>query len=98
MVHLIATLKIKPGSIEALLSAAAPCIEATRKEQGCISYDLYRSTTDPNTLVFVEVWKSREALTLHFATEHLLKWKEQSVPHIVKRSAKIINSGEIEEI
>lgn len=98
MVHLIATLKIKPGSIETLLSAAAPCIEATRNEQGCISYDLYQSTTDTDTLAFVEVWESREALDAHFATEHLQRWKENSAPYIADRSAKIINPKEIEAI
>jgi len=34
MIYLIATLKIKPGSLPAIEKAVAPCIEATRKEKG----------------------------------------------------------------
>ena len=62
MIYLIATLTIKPGSMPAIMEGVMPCIEATRKETGCISYDLFQSTTDENTLVFVERWIDQPAV------------------------------------
>ena len=47
------------------------CIAATRQEDGCISYELFESTTDPNKLVFVEQWQSAECLPLHSKSDHM---------------------------
>lgn len=71
MVYVIAYLKAHAGKGDEVLSLAAPLIEATRKESGCISYELYRKPADPDVLVFVETWKDRAALDAHFAEPHL---------------------------
>lgn len=96
MVHLIATLKIKPGSLPAIRKAVQPCIEATRKEKGCISYDLHQSITDENTLVFVERWTDKAALNAHFETPHLIAWREAGGPHFLDRKIEIIENADIE--
>lgn len=44
---------------------------ASRAEPGCISYRLYEDTEVANDFVFVEEWKSSEALQQHFATTHV---------------------------
>lgn len=96
MTYLIATLKIKPGSLPAILEAVAPCIEATRKEQGCISYDLHQSVTDENTLVFVERWESTDALNAHFETPHLIAWRDAGSPFLLDRRIEIIENADVE--
>ena len=69
MILVIARLVIRPGSIPHLLGPAKLCIEETRKEEGCISYDLFTSTTEADGLIFVERWESREALSRHSNSE-----------------------------
>lgn len=65
MFKFIITLKLKPGSLETLREAAKPCQAATRAEEGCISYDFYTSIDDPDAMVFVECFKTREAHAWH---------------------------------
>ncbi len=96
MPHLIATLTIKPGSLPAIREAVQPCIDATRKEEGCISYDLHQSLTDENTLVFVERWETREALEAHFQTPHLIAWRGAGEPFFLDRKIEIIENADIE--
>ncbi|HHZ07525.1 MAG TPA: antibiotic biosynthesis monooxygenase [Rhizobiales bacterium] len=97
MIVVVATLVIKPGSVEALRAPAAACIAATRAEQGCIAYDLFHSMTDAEKLVFVEKWETREALTAHSRQPHLAAWREASAPHLVSRTIEIVHPERIEE-
>ena len=71
MVYVIARLTVKPEMKAELFSAAKDCIAATRQEDGCISYELFESTADPNKLVFVEQWRSAECLPLHSKSDHM---------------------------
>ncbi|MEQ1954575.1 putative quinol monooxygenase [Mesorhizobium sp. CN2-181] len=97
-IYVLATLTIKPGSMEALRGPALACIEGTRKEKGCISYDLFVSATDPDTLVFVERWKTREDLTAHSQEPHLVAWREASTPHLAARKVEIIHPDKVETL
>ena len=38
----------------------------TRKEEGCLRYELNKSVDEPNVYWLLEIWKSNEALTAHF--------------------------------
>jgi quinol monooxygenase YgiN len=71
MVHVIATLTAKPEMKSELIGAAKECIVATRQEKGCIAYELFESTIDPNKLVFVEEWESAAYLPLHSKADHM---------------------------
>ena len=65
MIYVVATTKVKPEGREAFIAGAKACIAETHKEKGCISYELHSSVNDPNTLVFVERWETRDDLTAH---------------------------------
>ncbi len=95
MIVLIATLTIKSGSAEAVIAAAKPCIDGTRAEPGCVSYDLNHSVTDPDTMVFVERWASREAIDAHMRMPHFLAWREKAAGLILDRKIEIITPAEI---
>ncbi len=90
MIFLIATLTIKPGSLDAIRKAVQPCIEATRKEEGCISYSLHQNMSDENELVFVERWETRAALEAHFTQPHLIAWREAGEQYFLNRKIEII--------
>ena len=98
MIYLVATLKIKPGSYETLKELVAPCIEGTRKEKGNISYDLFQSATDENTLTFVERWEDRAAIDNHFTEPHFLTWREAASPYFLDRTIEIITPENIEKL
>ncbi|MCP4074233.1 MAG: antibiotic biosynthesis monooxygenase [Hyphomicrobiales bacterium] len=96
MIYVIATLAIKPGTLADVTVAVGPCIEATRNEAGCLSYDLNQSLTDENTLVFVEKWKSRADLDQHFKQPHMVEWREKGAQYIDGRNIEIIDAADVE--
>lgn len=98
MMYLIATLKIKPGSLPAIREAVKDCIVGTRNEPGNIHYDLHQSITDENTLVFVEKWKDRAALDNHFTEPHFLAWREVGSQYFLSRTIEVIDPKTVEEL
>lgn len=98
MIYVIATMTIKPGTRDKVLAAAKPCIEATRKEKGCLFYDLNTSASDPNLLTFVERWESRDHLAAHAKTDHIKTWRAASGEHVVSRAIEIISPASVDKM
>lgn len=98
MIYVIATMTLKPGTRDKVVAAAKPCIEATRKETGCIFYDLNVSQTDPNLLTFVERWQSREHLAAHAKTDHIKTWRAASGEHVASRVIEIITPASVDKM
>ena len=71
MIYVVATLTVKPETRAEFIAAATACIQGTRKEKGCILYDLHESMTDAARFVFVEQWETMEDLMAHGANEHM---------------------------
>ena len=70
---IIASLTIKNEKEEAnIVKALHAVVDATRKEEGNISYELHQDATNPKTYVFIEVWKSQEAIDSHNRSAHFL--------------------------
>ena len=96
MIYVIATLRVKREKLSTLLDAARAVIAATRKEDGCIFYDLHQSVTDPDQVVFVERWASREALGKHFEQPHMTVWRAASGECIESRTVEIVTPEHVE--
>jgi quinol monooxygenase YgiN len=96
MIFVIATMKTSPENQQVLVEAARDCISKTRKEAGCISYELHQSVSDANTFVFVERWENREALEAHFKAPHLTKWRAEAGPLIIEKKVEIIDPETID--
>ena len=67
---------IKPETRAELIAAAKTVIGITRKEKGCILYDLHESMTDAARFVFVEQWETMEDLMAHGGNEHMKPWRK----------------------
>lgn len=98
MIYVIAKIEIKPGTLEQVIAAALPCIEATRKEEGCLTYDLNHSVTNETSIVFVESWESRAALEAHFGQPHMATWRGLAAPHFVGRTIEVIDAASVENL
>ncbi len=77
------------GQEDGLRQALLACIEPTRREDGCVQYDLHESTEKPGHFVFYENWTSREALDRHLATPHLETLKA-ALPALLAGEARIL--------
>jgi len=70
-VRVIARLRAKPGKEVELRTLATGLIAPTRKEAGCIRYELLVNVADPAELTFVEEWRDGDTLNAHLATPHV---------------------------
>jgi quinol monooxygenase YgiN len=98
MIYVIATVTLKPGTVDAFAAAAAPCLIGTRAEEGNISYDLHRREGEPDTVVFVERWETREHLKAHFSAPHMLVYREATKDMVVNRSIEIIEPAKVDNL
>ncbi|WP_445404714.1 putative quinol monooxygenase [Acinetobacter vivianii] len=75
---LIAEDFIQSEQIDAVLPLYQELVEKTRREAGCIAYDLYHDHKQKGHFVFIEEWVDRAALDLHVQSEHF----QRLVPQI----------------
>jgi len=64
--------------------------EASRREDGCVRFDVLQQTEDPTRFTFVEIFKSREDGARHLETSHFKKWLEEAVPLMVEPRTRIL--------
>lgn len=69
--NVVSTIPAKPETEDAIRAALQALVAESRKEEGCLAYDLYESQSAPDTFVTVEAWASREALDQHMASAHV---------------------------
>jgi quinol monooxygenase YgiN len=67
---LLVTIQAKPGKGKELEAAFAPCIAATKREPGCLAYELNRDPDDPTNYLLFEKWKDVAALQAHLKAGH----------------------------
>lgn len=49
---------------------AKELVAASLKDEGCVAYDLFESSTRPDVLMICETWKDEASLAAHEATPH----------------------------
>lgn len=96
MIYLLAHLRARPGTHPELMEAAKAMIAATRTEPECMLYDLNVSITNPQAMIFVEQWESREALTAHFETPHMKVWQKASEGYFTDVRLELIHPEKVE--
>jgi quinol monooxygenase YgiN len=99
MIYVVTTTQVKPEAREAYIKGAKQLVAETRKENGCISHEAHTGISDPNLVVFVERWESREDLDAHARAPHLTAWREYSAPLKVSPTViEIISDGKVEKL
>jgi quinol monooxygenase YgiN len=69
-IHAIARLEARPDTKEELLSLLKSLLEPTRREPGCIRFELWQSRVTPTDFVVVSLWENAEAVSQHVGTSH----------------------------
>lgn len=73
---IVATIVVKSEYEKEVLSALHNIVNATRKEDGNVSYDLHQNTINPLEYTILEVWKSQQAIDVHNASTHFDEFKK----------------------
>lgn len=64
--------KIKPEKRERFLQLANSGLQPSRAESGNISYSFYEEAGTPNSFIYFEEWKSKEALVEHLKQPYVI--------------------------
>ena len=75
-VVVVAIAKSKEGQADAARALMSEVAAESRKEEGCIAYDLHVDKNDADRIVLLERWESQDALDHHFTMPHTARVTE----------------------
>ncbi|KAF0247912.1 MAG: hypothetical protein FD167_2688 [bacterium] len=87
-IHIVARIVAQADKVEIVRETLLGLVEPTRKEAGCISYQLLQNNADPTDFTFVEVWANQKAIDAHFATTYVQEALAK-VPTLVAKAPDI---------
>ncbi len=72
---IVASIRAESGKETFLEAELQKLVELTRKEAGCIQYDLHRNNEEPGHFLFFENWDSRDLWQAHMESDHIAAYK-----------------------
>ena len=79
-----------PEYVESFREVVAEFTEASRAEDGCLFFDWYRSTDNPDEYLLIEAFKD-DAAEAHVNSQHF-KDAQELFPKVLKETPTIINT------
>lgn len=74
MIRLNAFFEVKDiANVDEVKKLGTELVNASRGDNGNVSYDLFLSATRPLVMMFCETWKDEEVLKAHMASEHFTR-------------------------
>lgn len=70
-IRVVARVVALEDQVEQVKSVLIGLVEPTRKEEGCLVYELLQNQKDSTDFTFVEEWESQELLDTHLASAHI---------------------------
>jgi quinol monooxygenase YgiN len=86
-VTLAVIMRAKEGQEPLLEAELRALVAPTRREEGCLQYDLHCSTDLAGQFFLHEVWETREHHTAHTRTPHFLRWDARKDALLAAREA-----------
>ena len=77
MIHIVVQIEPKPDKVEAFLELALFDAQNSRKEPGCLRFDVLKALDHPPRFAFYEVYKDEDAVKAHQQTEHYARWRRE---------------------
>ncbi len=71
MIHMMARITARPECAADLKRVLGDLVAPTRREAGCIGYDLFQNADHPVEFVTVERWRDAAAADAHMRTPHV---------------------------
>jgi quinol monooxygenase YgiN len=99
MIHVIATIEIKPNSREDFLTLLRENVPNVKAEAGCLRYEPAldidsglpdQATIRENVVTIIEAWESLGALTVHLKTPHMSSFFEKAGGYIENVNVQVM--------
>ena len=75
---ILARIEAKKETKKLVQDEVLKLIEPTRKEKGCIQYELFQDNEQSELFFFIETWESNKLWKLHMESKHLKNFIEQT--------------------
>ena len=85
MVVLAVTWMAKVGRESEVAGIFSKLTDESRKESGCVTYQVHKHKTDPRRFFIYEQYKDDAALETHRAAPHFLQYAKKELPRIAER-------------
>lgn len=72
---IVASIRAKPGHEDAVAAELAKLVDPTRRERGCLQYDLHRNNDDAGHFLFFENWETRDLWLAHMDSDHIAAYR-----------------------
>ncbi len=83
--HSIAlTIKINPEMRKEYIEVTKLHIQNSKKERGCILFEVFESHDEPNTFLYMEAYKTQEDFEFHSDRIYLAKYRAKLNSMLVK--------------
>ncbi len=79
-----ASILAKPEKRETVRQSLLNLIPPTRKEKGCLNYDLHQDNENPDRFFFYENWESRDLWQNHNASVHIAAHRKATQDAVVE--------------
>jgi quinol monooxygenase YgiN len=101
MIHVIASIQVKEGSLSRFLEIFKSNMPAVLKEKGCIRYEpavdvptgLPPQEIDQNRVTVIEQWDSLADLKAHMSAPHMLDYREKTKNLVDNVSLRILEQA-----
>ncbi|MBV9181308.1 MAG: antibiotic biosynthesis monooxygenase [Acidobacteria bacterium] len=85
MIVLAVTWVAKIGRESEVAGLLAKLTQESRKEPGCLMYQVHRHRTEPRRFLIYEQYKDDAALEAHRGAEHFLQYAKKELPKVADR-------------
>jgi len=77
MLLIVGTIRLPAEKLDEARPVMQRMIEASRAEDGCLSYSYSQDVLEKNVIHVKELWRDRVSLDKHFVSDHIGKWRSE---------------------
>ncbi|MGO4709682.1 putative quinol monooxygenase [Chryseobacterium sp. 2TAF14] len=92
--HIVALFRFKENHLMEAVELFQTLVRETRKEAGCLLYDLIEDNENKGTFFLVELWESVAHHNAHNGTDHLMNFRKNS-SKILEETAQVYKGFKI---
>lgn len=93
-INLTVVLKSKEEFTEKVKEHLENLAESSRKENGCLQYDLHQNIEKPNVFIFHEVWQNQEIFDKHNLQQYVKDFFEIA-PNLLSEKPEVIFTNKL---
>lgn len=92
--HIVALFKFNESYLMEAVDLFQKLVRETRKEEGCLQYELIEDNEQKGTFFLIELWESVEHHNRHNETDHLFEFR-QNASKILTETAQVYKGFKI---